>query len=309
MTAAARRRRQTVTPKKKGRTSMGVGALLALPAAVQGGSGGDASMTSGGSKPSSQGKAQRVSATGVDAPLSSPLGSAEPIVVSAAKRKASAPPVAEPAGSKRGKKVAAPAAAPTPAAAAAGRGKGKKAATPVVEEEGEEEDEDEDPPCGPCGKYATPRNPCVICDGCEGWFHIKCVGFKDVSAVPEGDWYCGPCEAGRGGKGKAAVAAPVEVAATAAGSKRSAKAAAIIEAAPEPKRTKRGSAVVEEAAAPSPAPSDAAAPTAWSEMKVPELRAACEAAGLDTMGVKKALRDRLEAAAEAASKKGKRGRK
>ena len=30
----------------------------------------------------------------------------------------------------------------------------------------------------------------IICDGCSKEFHLRCAGFEDV---PEGDWYCQPC--------------------------------------------------------------------------------------------------------------------
>ena len=34
----------------------------------------------------------------------------------------------------------------------------------------------------------------VICEGCEGSYHQSCYGLDEV---PEGDFFCWPCKAGR----------------------------------------------------------------------------------------------------------------
>jgi len=75
----------------------------------------------------------------------------------------------------------------------------KKAKTPggvwVCEGCKEEEDEKEDF-CKICKKETDgedEENVVLICDGCEGEFHMKCVK-PVVEEVPEGDWFCGDCQ-------------------------------------------------------------------------------------------------------------------
>ena len=61
------------------------------------------------------------------------------------------------------------------------------------DDDGESESEDEDV-CAACGYGGE----LLICDGngedCVGLLHVACAGLDDV---PEGEWFCGPCEARR----------------------------------------------------------------------------------------------------------------
>lgn len=42
--------------------------------------------------------------------------------------------------------------------------------------------------CGERGRYATT----LLCDGCNGAYHIECVGLE---GVPRGPWHCDQCKA------------------------------------------------------------------------------------------------------------------
>jgi len=47
--------------------------------------------------------------------------------------------------------------------------------------------------CGICTKTTNIEDDTIlICDGCDGEFHLKCTG---INAVPEGDWFCNTCQA------------------------------------------------------------------------------------------------------------------
>jgi hypothetical protein len=47
-------------------------------------------------------------------------------------------------------------------------------------------------PCVVCGVDTEegPASSVMLCDGCDGAFHLKCLGFEEV---PEDDWYCDKC--------------------------------------------------------------------------------------------------------------------
>jgi hypothetical protein len=47
-------------------------------------------------------------------------------------------------------------------------------------------------PCVVCGVDTEegPASSVMLCDGCDGAFHLKCLGFEEV---PKDDWYCDKC--------------------------------------------------------------------------------------------------------------------
>jgi hypothetical protein len=67
-----------------------------------------------------------------------------------------------------------------------------------VEEEEEEEEEDsssddDDEICGGCGNVDDPvtkKSFFIVCDKCDGAFHLSCAGLK---VVPSDDWFCPGC--------------------------------------------------------------------------------------------------------------------
>ena len=65
---------------------------------------------------------------------------------------------------------------------------------PVGDEDSESESEEDEDVCAACGYGGE----LLICDGngedCVGLLHVACAGLDDV---PEGEWFCGPCEARR----------------------------------------------------------------------------------------------------------------
>ena len=52
----------------------------------------------------------------------------------------------------------------------------------------------DDEPCLECGGTDRPDD-FVLCDGCDQGGHVNCVG---LTSVPEGNWFCGRCEAPSG---------------------------------------------------------------------------------------------------------------
>ena len=50
-------------------------------------------------------------------------------------------------------------------------------------------------PCGICRKACTRRQPAVACDGCDIWFHTKCMSMnsKVYDALNNISWYCFTC--------------------------------------------------------------------------------------------------------------------
>ena len=50
-------------------------------------------------------------------------------------------------------------------------------------------------PCGICRKACTRRQPAVACDGCDIWFHTKCMSMnsKIYDALNNISWYCFSC--------------------------------------------------------------------------------------------------------------------
>ena len=69
---------------------------------------------------------------------------------------------------------------------------GRTDIAPVEDEDSESESEEDEDVCAACGYGGE----LLICDGdgedCVGLLHVACAGLDDV---PEGEWFCGPCEA------------------------------------------------------------------------------------------------------------------
>jgi hypothetical protein len=42
----------------------------------------------------------------------------------------------------------------------------------------------------------------VLCDTCDEWFHLNCVGLTEQSACEEANWKCGYCRSERNNEGK-----------------------------------------------------------------------------------------------------------
>lgn len=107
-----------------------------------------------------------------------------------------------------------------------------KAATPVAAEPApaaelaaEEEvvcekvEEEADEPCKMCG--CADEEQALLCDGCDGTFHLKCLKRK---TIPKGDWFCKGCTAERkkaADEEKKAAAAKRKAAEPAEGARRS----------------------------------------------------------------------------------------
>ena len=107
-----------------------------------------------------------------------------------------------------------------------------KAATPVAAEPApaaelaaEEEvvcekvEEEADEPCKMCG--IADEEQALLCDGCDGTFHLKCLKRK---TIPKGDWFCKECTAERkkaANEEKKAAAAKRKAAEPAEGARRS----------------------------------------------------------------------------------------
>ncbi|GFQ64603.1 remodeling and spacing factor 1 [Trichonephila clavata] len=50
----------------------------------------------------------------------------------------------------------------------------------------------DDKPCSKCGKYDKPEW-ILLCDKCDNGYHTQCL-IPPLVIIPEGDWYCQPCE-------------------------------------------------------------------------------------------------------------------
>ncbi|GFU34216.1 remodeling and spacing factor 1 [Nephila pilipes] len=50
----------------------------------------------------------------------------------------------------------------------------------------------DDKPCSKCGKYDKPEW-ILLCDKCDNGYHTTCL-IPPLVIIPEGDWYCQPCE-------------------------------------------------------------------------------------------------------------------
>ncbi|MPC75100.1 hypothetical protein E2C01_069485 [Portunus trituberculatus] len=51
--------------------------------------------------------------------------------------------------------------------------------------------------CGVCGEALTVRVSAVVCEGCEVWYHMACVGFKSSTKALVNDnlmYFCDPCK-------------------------------------------------------------------------------------------------------------------
>jgi hypothetical protein len=86
----------------------------------------------------------------------------------------------------------------------------------VVCEKVEEEEEDA---CKMCG--CADEEQALLCDGCDGSFHMKCLKRK---TIPKGDWFCKGCTADRkkvADEAKKAAAAKRKAAEPADGARRS----------------------------------------------------------------------------------------
>ena len=172
--------------------------------------------------------------------------------------------------------------------------------------------------CRACGGVTTRRgNLFLLCDGCDGTFHQRCVGLG--GAPPADDWFCAACTAapggasarGRGRRVSEPAAASPGSAAEARGKRgRSLESAGTASASDSDgddatvggggaKRARRnGAAEGGSSGAGVSRAADAAdaAAEAVGSMRVPELRAALVARGLDAGGLKSALVARLSAA-------------
>ena len=107
-----------------------------------------------------------------------------------------------------------------------------KAATPVAAEPApaavltadeevvcEKVEEEADEPCKMCG--IADEEQALLCDGCDGTFHLKCLKRK---TIPKGDWFCKECTAERkkaANEEKKAAAAKRKAAEPAEGARRS----------------------------------------------------------------------------------------
>ncbi|XP_055938016.1 uncharacterized protein LOC129968189 [Argiope bruennichi] len=65
----------------------------------------------------------------------------------------------------------------------------KKAPEDITAEENVVTD---DKPCSKCGKYDKPEW-ILLCDKCDNGYHTTCL-IPPLVIIPEGDWYCQPCE-------------------------------------------------------------------------------------------------------------------
>ncbi|GJU53727.1 origin of replication complex subunit 1A-like protein [Tanacetum coccineum] len=62
----------------------------------------------------------------------------------------------------------------------------------------EDEDSEEDPEVEECRTcFKVGRSVMIECDDCLGGFHLKCLK-PPLRSVPDGEWICGYCEAGKG---------------------------------------------------------------------------------------------------------------
>ncbi|PWZ33543.1 NuA3 HAT complex component NTO1 [Zea mays] len=62
-----------------------------------------------------------------------------------------------------------------------------------------EDDDDDGVRCAVCASTdGDPSDPIVFCDGCDLMVHASCYGNPLARAIPDGDWFCSPCVAGRG---------------------------------------------------------------------------------------------------------------
>ncbi|XP_062591834.1 uncharacterized protein LOC134253321 [Saccostrea cucullata] len=46
-------------------------------------------------------------------------------------------------------------------------------------------------PCGECSKECV--EDCVACDGCDTWFHGRCVDLPDLETISSDMWFCPDC--------------------------------------------------------------------------------------------------------------------
>lgn len=48
-------------------------------------------------------------------------------------------------------------------------------------------------PCGICKVVVNTTNNVLVCDGCDGGFHLQCLQLSSTHSVPKSDWYCPKC--------------------------------------------------------------------------------------------------------------------
>ncbi|KAL2466751.1 RING/FYVE/PHD zinc finger superfamily protein [Abeliophyllum distichum] len=62
------------------------------------------------------------------------------------------------------------------------------------EEEDNEESDDDGIVCAICDSTdGDPKDPIVLCDGCDLMAHTTCYGHPFTKGVPEGEWFCAQC--------------------------------------------------------------------------------------------------------------------